>query len=65
MFKIISNKIFAAATLASQIMPPANAASPDTTSGDDLDSTNGDCQNGPVPNTVKFSNANGISKARV
>ncbi|VDM91552.1 unnamed protein product [Litomosoides sigmodontis] len=52
----------AAATLASQIMPPVNAASPDTTSGDDLDSTNGDCQNGPPSNTVKFSNSNGISK---
>uniref|UniRef100_A0A0R3RWH6 Transcription factor protein n=1 Tax=Elaeophora elaphi TaxID=1147741 RepID=A0A0R3RWH6_9BILA len=48
--------------LAPQILPSVNAASPGTTSGDDLDSTNGDCQNGPVPSAVKFSSSNGTSK---
>ncbi|VIO86085.1 Uncharacterized protein BM_BM1974 [Brugia malayi] len=49
--------------LAPQIIPSSvNAASPGTTSGDDLDSTNGDCQNGPVPSAVKFSNSNDTSK---
>ncbi|KAK6109840.1 hypothetical protein QQG55_37555 [Brugia pahangi] len=49
--------------LAPQIIPSSvNAASPGTTSGDDLDSTNGDCQNGPVPSAVKFSISNDTSK---
>ncbi|EFO15363.2 hypothetical protein LOAG_13147 [Loa loa] len=52
-----------AIAIAPQMMPLANAASPGTTSGDDLDSTNGDCQNGPVPSAVKFSNSNGTSKS--
>uniref|UniRef100_A0A915Q4A4 Uncharacterized protein n=1 Tax=Setaria digitata TaxID=48799 RepID=A0A915Q4A4_9BILA len=49
-------------TLPSQILPPVSAASPGTTSGDDLDSTNGDCQNAPVPSSVKFSSSDGSSK---
>ncbi|OZC08174.1 hypothetical protein X798_04790 [Onchocerca flexuosa] len=49
-------------TLTSQIMPSVNAASPGTTSGDDQDSTNGDCQNGPVPNSMKLTSANSTSK---
>ncbi|VDN21302.1 unnamed protein product [Gongylonema pulchrum] len=39
--------------LPAQMMPPVNAASPGTASGDDLDSTNGDCQNGAVSSSVK------------
>lgn len=46
-------------------MSSANAASPGTTSGDDVDSTNGDCQNGPVPSAVKFSNLNGTCKVSI
>ncbi|EJW81306.1 hypothetical protein WUBG_07785 [Wuchereria bancrofti] len=43
--------------LAPQIIPSSvNAASPGTTSGDDLDSTNGDCQNGPVPSANSEQN---------
>ncbi|VDP20877.1 unnamed protein product [Onchocerca flexuosa] len=30
--------------------------------GDDQDSTNGDCQNGPVPNSMKLTSANSTSK---
>ncbi|CAG9530828.1 unnamed protein product [Cercopithifilaria johnstoni] len=48
--------------LTPQIMPSVNAGSPGTTSGDDLDSTNGDCQNGPVLSAVKFSSSNATSK---
>uniref|UniRef100_A0A8R1TV61 Uncharacterized protein n=1 Tax=Onchocerca volvulus TaxID=6282 RepID=A0A8R1TV61_ONCVO len=48
--------------LTSQIMPSVNAASPGTTSGDDQDSTNGDCQNGPVPSSLKLTSANSTSK---
>ncbi|MCP9266262.1 Protein C05D10.1 [Dirofilaria immitis] len=48
--------------LTSQVMPSVNAGSPGTTSGDDLDSTNGDCQNGPVPSSVKFTSSSDTPK---
>ncbi|KAM3726754.1 AT hook-containing protein [Dirofilaria immitis] len=49
--------------LTSQVMPSVNAGSPGTTSGDDLDSTNGDCQNGPVPSSVKFTSSSDTPKS--